>query len=151
MTVMHTYTLTPGSLDPSTSHQVYCGLDNCVTVESREELGATPPAIYDFSRAMQGPYLEIMQRGFAVNEPARRAAATALHSRIARLTQQLNELSYAAWDRPLVRPGTKLPHFTVLQDFFYSTMKLPEIWLSQKGQRKLSANREALEKLEELH
>lgn len=152
MTIIQTEHLRPDSLTPSEALQTYCGLDCCVALESFEEINRTynrPPDIYSFARALQAPYLEIMFRGFLVDELSRQHVAKQLHDRIDHLTQQLNTLAYAFWDRPLIKFGKKLPHYTVLQEFFYDTMKLPQIWLSHKGERKLSTNREALEKLEQ--
>lgn len=154
MTLISTESITPGSLSPQESHQTYCGLDCAVTLEVHEELVRTHnelSTIYDFERALQAPYLEIMLRGFLVDQLARRNAAASLLSRISLITEKLNEISMAAWSRPLVLPGKRLPHYTVLQQLFYSTMKLPEVWISQKGERRLTLNREAMEKLEEKH
>lgn len=131
----------------SDSHQTYCGLDSMVTWEVRQELGRLfpkAPQIYDFERALQGPYLDIMQRGFLVDETARRHAASQLRSRIEKIDRVLQALAGEAWGRSLNPRSPKQ-----LQDFFYGTMHLPEIWISQKGERKLSTNREVLEKLEE--
>ncbi len=146
MTTVHTETLGPGSLGPNQTLQTYCGLDCCVTLEVREELGLqwpNPPAIYQFERALQGPYLEMMQRGFLVDEIARRQAAELLRGRIGILQSNLNSMATAVWDRGL-NPASPLQ----LRAFFYQSMGLPEVWIRQKGERKLSTNREALEKLE---
>lgn len=147
MPLIDTSQLTPATaLSPLISHQVYCGLDNCVTLEVREELGRLgnqPPQIYDFERALQGPYLEIMLRGFAVDQQARSEESARLRLRLGELRGILDELSYAVSDSGL---NPRSPQ--QLRQLFYSTMHLPEVWLSQKGERKLSTNREALEKLE---
>lgn len=139
------------SLDPRRplsqhdQHQVYCGLDSCVTLEVREELAALGPVppIYNFERALQAPYLEIMQRGFAVDRLARTHATETITARIELLSAQLNEFAEAVWDRGLNPRSPKQ-----LLSFFYESMGLPEHWSSTKGQRKLSTNRETLEKLE---
>lgn len=131
---------------PNQVLQTYCGLDCCVTLEVWEELRRVhnqPPEIYQFERALQAPYLEIMLRGFQVDSVGRRQAAEAIRQRLAKLQSNLDALARAVWDRPL-NPRSPLQ----LQEFFYKSMRLPEVWLSQKGQRKLSTNREALEKLE---
>lgn len=133
-------------LPPHQQHQVYCGLDSCITLEVRQQLGELCPelpAIYSFERALQAPYLEIMQRGFAVDQPARAHATAILTDQITTLQQQLNEFALAVWDKPL---NPRSPQ--QLKDFFYKSFGLPEIWISQKGERKLSMNREVLEKLE---
>lgn len=148
MPLIQTETLTPTSLlTPSENHQVYCGLDTMVTLEVllalKAQLGNQPPQIYSFERALQGPYLEIMQRGFKVDEPSRAHAARILHSRLDGLEAMLNEFAQAAWNRPL---NPRSP--AQLKDFFYHAMRLPEQFRYDKGVRKLSTNREALEKLE---
>lgn len=133
-------------LEASTHHQVYCGLDNCVTLEVQEELQRqfnAPPAVYDFARALQGPYLEIMLRGFAIDQISRGRACETLREQIDHRRMTLNALAGAVWDK-----GLNARSHDELKSFFYSVMRLPEVWLSQKGIRKLSMNREALEKLE---
>ena len=149
MPIVQTADLRPDlPLAADVQHQVYCGLDNCLTVEIRhaEEplLAGRPNAarIYSFERALQAPYLDLMLRGFAIDQQARREASAGLEKRILHLQQILNQLSFALWSKSLNARSSKQ-----LQDFFYGTMKLPELWQSQKGIRKLSMNREALEKL----
>lgn len=132
-------------LTPSQTQQLYCGLDSCITLEVREALQeqfGPPPAIYSFERAIQAPYLEMMQRGFRVDGIGRSRAAAELHQRRDQLQGVLDEFATAVWDKPL---NPRSP--TQLLDFFYQKMRLPEQWISQKGERKLSTNREALEKL----
>jgi len=111
--------------------------------DSLREIPHPSPGIYDFERAMQAPYMEIMQRGFKVNQSARHAAANELHERLNVLSGMLNEMGWAVWGKG-VNPRSPLQ----LRELFYHAMHLPEVWLSQKGERKLSTNREALEKLE---
>lgn len=146
MSVIQTATLRQHSLSTGDTLQVYNGLDASVTLEVFEELMLqfpAAPAIYQFERAIQAPYLEIMLRGFLVDESARRRAADELHRRIDALQLTLNTLAMACWGRPL-NPRSPVQ----LKDFFYHALRLPEVWLSQKGEKKLSTNREALEKLE---
>jgi DNA polymerase I-like protein with 3'-5' exonuclease and polymerase domains len=127
--------------------QTYNGLDCCLTLEVFEEISRqfnAPPEIYDFERALQAPYLEIMLRGFRVDRVGRNQAATELRGRIENLQTRLNRLASAVWDRPLNPRSPKQ-----LQEFFYSSMKLPEVKVGIKGEWKISTAREALEKLEE--
>jgi DNA polymerase I-like protein with 3'-5' exonuclease and polymerase domains len=128
------------------SQQIYNGLDTCVTLECFEEitrLHPTLPPFYSFQRALQAPALEMMLRGFKVDELARRAGAERLRGQIAKMEAQLNILAQAVWDQDL---NANSP--AQLKKFFYGVMKLPEVWLNFKGERKLSTNREALERLE---
>lgn len=146
MSIVQTGNLTPQSdLSSLTRLQVYNGLDACLTVEVWEELqlqASRVQGIYDFERALQGPYLEIMQRGFRVDQQRRQAAASRLRQRLVVLQTILDSMAWAVWDRGL---NPRSPQ--QLADFFYRAMRLPEVWLNQKGERKLSTNREALEKL----
>lgn len=147
MPTIDTATLLPGvRISKTANNQIYCGLDSCITLELLSTLKqqyGQPPAIYNFERALQGPYMEIMQRGFRVDELSRRKAAEELRDKIAFLGGVLTEFAIAVWGKPLNPRSPKQ-----LQDFFYSKMKLPEIWVSQKGVKKLSMNREVLEKLD---
>lgn len=149
--LFQTANLQPGSFPPGVTangyQQIYCGLDCCLTTEVFEEInksyqGKIPEGIYSFERALQAPYLEIMQRGFAVDQYARRQAAETLEAQNEALQAMLDEFAEVVWDKPLNPRSPKQ-----LQEFFYDKMRLPEVWISQKGQRKLSTNREALEKL----
>jgi len=147
MPYIQTESLLPHQLSAEVQHQVYCGLDTCVTFEVHSELNRLfnqPPPVYSFERALQGPYLEIMQRGFAVDQLGRQVASRELGARIDQLNSILNEYAQAVWGKGL---NPRSP--AQLKDFFYRALQLPEIWINQKGERKLSTNRETLEKLEE--
>lgn len=126
--------------------QIYNGLDCLVTLEVFEELGRLfndPPVVYSFERALQAPALEMMLRGFRVDEYERQKSIARLRIQIVEMQEILNEFAIAVWDKPL-NPRSPVQ----LKSFFYGAMRLPEQWTSQKGERKLSMNRETLEKLE---
>lgn len=134
------------STGASSRQQIYCGLDSMVTKEVLGELRTLfnqPPQIYHFERALQAPYLEMMQRGWRVDEISRRAACEGLHLRRDDLLEKFHEFTRAICDQN-INPNSPQQ----LKYLFYSKMCLPEQWISQKGQKKLSTNREALEKLE---
>lgn len=148
--IYQTADLTPHTqYGPGEELQVYCGLDCCLTIEVwqaiRQQLIDRPQAqsIYDFERALQAPYMEIMQRGFMVDDLARKRAAHGLILRQIKLKTLLNEFADACWGRPL---NANSP--AQLADFFYRACKIPEVLISQKGIRRVSTNREALEKID---
>lgn len=132
---------------PGDSLQIYNGLDCCVTLEVWEALRAEHPApapIYDFQRALQAPYIEIMNRGFLVDQQKRQQTCAVLREKIFRQKTILNALAEGVWSK-----GLNANSPSQCKEFLYSAMALPEVWLSKKGERKLSVDREALEKLED--
>src|SRR5215469_17902136 len=91
-------------------HQIYCGLDNGLTNESLaaeyelfdSNTNPRPHArhIYDFERALQAPYMDIMLRGFAVDVEARWRACEDLKGRIAFINNNLQRMADAVWSQP---------------------------------------------------
>jgi len=139
-------------------HQVYCGLDCAVTFEvlealaglcgvEAEELPSEPdssfPSTYNFSRALQAPALDMMLRGFRIDEYERARAIEHLERECGELARQLNLLAAAVWGKSLNPNSPKQ-----LKEFFFERMRLPEVVIREKGVAKVSTNREALEKLE---
>lgn len=144
MPLINTAEATPGNVPEQ--RQVYNGLDCMLTLEIFEEINRhtnSEPLPYNFARALQAPILEIMLRGFAVDKTERANALHKLRGRMELLHKNLDKLAVAVWDRPL-NPRSTLQ----LQEFFYKKMALPEEWIFQKGVKKLSMNREVLEKLD---
>ena len=128
---------------------LYCGLDTCITLEVWQalapDLAATPDAarVYDFERALQAPALEMMLRGLLVDRVRRATKADEYQDKLTRVEAMLNELTTAAGFGSL-NPRS----FQQLFAFFHEHLKLPPITISFKGQRRVSLNREALEKLQ---
>lgn len=159
MAIIDTGNMDLARFSPSEIHQLYCGLDNCVTSEclphELEMLASRPNAslIYDFERGLQAPYLGMMQLGFRVDMNSRHEAMLGLQQRINRLQSQLMLLVNAItppgevpFNEKLVRSST-----SQLPKLFYEYLRLPEQWTSKKGVRKLSMDRTALEKLYETY
>lgn len=146
---IQTATLSP-NLDPHTSYQVYNGLDCCLTFEIFETLEnqlrqkSEPHAalIYSFERAMQAPALDIMKRGWRIDQKERESGQALLRVKQSKLTAILNVLASAVWDKSL---NANSP--AQLKSFFYVHMGLPEQHSIVQGVRRVSTNREALEKL----
>lgn len=138
------------AMPESLVHQIYCGLDTCVTFEVFEQLAtlvgdieASPPLLYSFERALQAPALDMMLRGFAIDGYERARGIANTRAELLVIREQLDTLAASIWDKPL-NPNSPAQ----LKSFFYQAMKLPEVWTSQKGVKKLSLNRESLEKLD---
>jgi DNA polymerase-1 len=145
MPIIQTDLLDPAKPHPL-SHQVYNGLDCCLTLEIFEELSRTHnyiPQIYDFTRAMQGPALEMMLRGFKIDSYERQKGQEMLRQSMEKLHGQLQLMAAAVWGKGL-NPRSPVQ----LKDFFYKAMHLPEQWSSKKGVKSLSMDRDTLEKLD---
>lgn len=147
MPVIATHELHPGQHHPE-QDQIYNGLDAALTVEIFEEVvrqhNNAVSITYGFEKALQAPILEMMLRGFRIDEFERQRAIAQLREKMADVYGLLQQFAQAIWGREL-NPRSS----DQLKAFFYGAMKLPEEWQSKKGIRKLSMDREALEKLED--
>lgn len=122
----------------------YNSLDCAVTLEIYNTIGPRPEAqnTYAFEQGLQGVALEMMLTGFRIDPHWRATQINRLERECERLQAALNLIAREISGQDL-NPNSPAQ----LVDFFYRRLKLPEVWISQKGVRKLSTNREALEKL----
>lgn len=97
-----------GKLSPAQRYWLYNGLDCCVTMAVHEELAkalAREPhaqTSYQFVRAMQGPALEMMRRGIAVQPEVRQDAIEYWTARREQAAALLDKLANAVWGPDLV-------------------------------------------------
>jgi len=140
--------LQPSDLDAETEHQTYCALDSMLTLEIlaaiKERHSHAEGVIYSFERALQAPLLEMSMRGFYIDGIERHRLENVTKERVKEARSLLNELAWAVWGKEL-NPRSHAQ----LAEFFYKRLQIPEVWLTFKGERRLSANREALEKIDE--
>lgn len=134
------------SLSSHDNHQVYNGLDCCITLEVFHQieplLEPESQVIYNFERAMQAPALEMMLRGFRVDQYQRGIWVNKLKTRQTTIQEILDEFTSAIWLRGLNPRSVKQK-----REFFYEAMGLPAQYKYVKGEKKISVDREALEKL----
>jgi DNA polymerase I-like protein with 3'-5' exonuclease and polymerase domains len=121
---------------------IYNGLDCCVTLEVLDallpQLDNQTRATYEFSKALQGPVLEMNMRGVLVDDVRRRRVIAEYRDKIARLQGQLWQIVKGAYDVDLNwRSPDQLKHL------FYEVMGYAPI--KKKG--KITVDRDALEKL----
>lgn len=127
---------------------VYNGLDVCVTLEVLEAIAPmldnVSTGTYEFSKALQGPILDMTMRGILVNQERRGRTLKLFRAEIEKLSAQLDEI---------IRDGIGVSNVNwrspaQLKTLLYDVMQLPV-------QKKRNANgifaptvdREALEKL----
>jgi len=145
MRIIHTANSTPEDFhDQEERDWVYNGLDCCVTLEVlnaiRPQLDDTTSATYAFSRALQGPALEMRLRGILVDQRRKKEVIDQFYDHIDRLETQLDEI---------VLDGVGLHTFNWrsnpdLHNLFYNHLQIPPI---RRG-GKATVNREALERME---
>lgn len=127
------------------SDMIYNGLDCCVTREVWDvihtQLDNASAATYAFSRALQGPVLEMRLRGVLVDQRRRAEVVEEFHEELDRLERQLDQIvmdgigmSSFKWSSP-----------ASLKELFYDRLKVPEI----RSKGRVSTDVNALEKIEQ--
>jgi len=162
MKIVETAKLRPGSFTKHEALQIYNGLDSALTLEVFEEItgpnrsNLTPAAarVYSFEKAMQAPALEMMLRGWRIDLFMRDMAVAKLRKERTTIQEILDGLVLILWDggkTPLdpkkKQPGLNPASPKQMKEFFYERLKLPEQFSYTKGERKVTTNRDSLEKL----
>ncbi len=143
MRIIKTHEMNPEELSPWERDQVYNGLDVCVT---RDCLDAMLPQLdehtektYEFSKALQGPTLEMRVRGVLVDQARKAEVIDEYYAIMETLEAQLERI---------VLDGVGLPSFNWrshrdLHRLFYDTFGLPTV----RKQGRPTTDRGAREKL----
>lgn len=131
---------------------VYNGLDTMVMREIqpklRAQLDQTPELdlIYKFDRAQQGPAMSMTCTGMRVDRDEMAYQIYELTNLEARVDRYLQSLAVAVWDEG-VNPRSPQQ----LKELLYTRMKLPVQYKKDKGEKKVSTDRAALEKLRQYY
>ena len=143
--IIYTERSTPDDIpDQWSRDQVYNGLDCCITREVLDatihQLDAHTERTYQFSKALQGPALEMRLRGVAVDHVRKAEVIDEFYEKIEYLQRNLERI---------VLEGVGMPHFnwrsnTDLQELFYNKLGIPVI----RKQGRPTVDRNALEKME---
>jgi DNA polymerase I len=147
---INTSTMNTSLMGYTNQYHIYNGLDCCITHEVHTQLAdlmrkSNDPSarlVYDFERGMQAPALDMMQRGFKIDGYERGLAEEKLKAILTRLKWILNQYGKATWGRPINANSPKQ-----LSSLFYSFYGLPPQYAVGKGEKRVTTNREALEKL----
>lgn len=143
MRIINTATQTPEDLNAWDRENTYSGLDSAITLECYEEmqplLDQTTLATYEFSKALQGPCLEMRLRGVLVDQ-ARKAEVIDEYYEI------INQLETGL--ERIVREGIGMVGFNWnspkdVQALLYGKMGIPPV----TARRVPTTNAAALEKL----
>lgn len=148
MRIIHTAQTDPKSFSEFENDQIYNGLDCCITREVFDEIKLNPGsnanpeerATYEFSKALQGPVLEMNARGVRIDRARVSEVLDEYFETLDHLEHNLHRI---------VCEGTGMPTFNWrsnpdLQHLFYTRLQIPPI--RKKGRP--SVDRNALEKME---
>src|SRR6267142_2200488 len=145
MRLIHTHLTLPEDLENQQEREdVYNGLDCCITSEILDvllpQLDDHTRATYTFSRALQGPVLEMQLRGILVDQARRQDVIDSYYDVIDRLEGQLEQI---------VLDGVGMPSFSWrsnadLQKLFYGHLGIPTI----RKRGRPTCDHKALEKMQ---
>lgn len=147
MKIIETGNIEPTSLTGFEREMVYNGLDVCVTREvwdaikfSENEHTSNEYKTYQFSKALQGPVLEMNARGIRIDLARKVQVIDEYHEQLDILERNLERIVFE---------GVGMPNFNWrsnpdLQDLFYNRLGIPPI----RKHGRPTVDRNALEKME---
>lgn len=145
MRIIKTHEMTPSDVPTQWERdQIYNGLDVCVTAEVLDmllpQLDEHTSATYAFSKALQGPALEMRLRGVLIDQQRKNEVIDEYYEKLEMLERNLERI---------VLEGVGLRWFNWrsnadLQKLFYEHLQIPVI----RKQGRPTVNRDALERME---
>lgn len=149
-TILNTEDLRVEELSKDQTLWAYNGLDCCITREIYDALAPKVAAncqhTYDFERGMIAPAMTMMRRGMYMNKDKAKELLKPLGVTKGKLEKLLNRLAQAVWDKPLNHNSP-----VQLQEFLYKQLGIEPIIKFVKGKRKISTDRETLEKIRDTY
>jgi DNA polymerase-1 len=134
---------------------LYCALDSATTFELFEKLhkglGDAEP-VYNHERSLMAPYLTMMQRGIRVDLKELARKTPWLESKIDHLAGWFKALADAAGEVDAkgrsVYTDKLINSPKQLMRLFFEDLNIPVVYKNDKGKKKVSLDRKALEKIE---
>lgn len=150
MRIINTADLTPTTpLTQNENDWIYNGLDCAVTLEVlgviESQLDNVSRNTYEFSKALQGPVLDMTTRGVLVDQSRRAKVLSDTRAEIARLERQLDRLLKEGVG---LKESINWRSWHQLQNLFYDILSLPPVKKrNANGVLAPTINREAIERL----
>lgn len=138
MRTLHTDNLP--TMDLPLQQMVYNGLDGMLTQEVFAAIQPNPT--YEFERALLPLVITLMERGILIDTTKRDAMVEHLQQRLDKIRVNFDAICQGVWDKKF-NPRSYLQ----LQELLYKRLYLPEIIVSKKGEKKVSTDRDTLERL----
>lgn len=144
MRIIHTHEANPNSIPNAwDKEQIYNGLDCAITLEVFEEtinqLDTHTGPIYEFSKALQGPALEMRLRGVLVDRARAAEVVDEYYEQVEQLVHQLETIVFDG----VGMPGFNWRSNQDIAALFYGKLEVPEI----RRQGRVTCDRDALEKI----
>jgi DNA polymerase-1 len=121
----------------------YNCFDTCVTLEIFENLQPQRNETYEFEKQLLKPTLRMMERGFRVNHERRAELAVEYQDHYEQNCWTLNHIAKELWGYGLNPDSPKQ-----MCEFLYDEIGFRPVKVRAKGVSRISANREAIEKLQ---
>lgn len=128
------------TMDATLQQLIYNGLDGMLTLEVDAAIPHTPT--YEFERSLLPLALTLMQRGILIDQGKRDSMVEHLRQRLAKVQHGFDFLCWEVLGCK-VNPRS----YPQMQDLLYKKLLLPEVISSKKGEKKISTDRDALERL----
>ncbi len=147
MPLIATHELTSPSDDP----QIYNGFDVCRTHGILDKLLLLPGAdpVYTFSRAMQGPAMEMMLRGFLIDPMERDRGITDIKARLKGINEFLAHIVHAICGQTtgFIEPPFFFNSGPQIRHVLYDVMRIKPLEKHFRGETKYPMDEETLEKI----
>ena len=140
MTLRTLHTDNLPTMDLPLQQMVYNGLDGMLTQEVFAAIQPNPT--YEFERALLPLVITLMERGILIDTTKRDAMVEHLQQRLDKIRVNFDAICQGVWDKKF-NPRSYLQ----LQELLYKRLYLPEIIVSKKGEKKVSTDRDTLERL----
>lgn len=168
MKIYDTATLDASKLSPLENHVLYNGLDALMTMEIFDQTKPrldkdTSELVYRYERLSLGPIMTMMNRGIRIDQQKAETKAREIEFQIRALYGIEMQGVKAKRKAVLINPDAQIQRIAracghdllninspkQLQTFFFETLNIPKIIKYDKGERKVSTDRKALEKIQE--
>lgn len=127
-------------MDDTLQHMVYNGLDGMMTQEIYRALKTNPT--YEFEKSLLPLVVDMMDKGILIDPQKKDTIAKELETSLKKVEDNFNYICQKVWGKTY-NPRSPLQ----LKELLYQRLYLPEVIVSKKGEKKVSTDRDTLEKL----
>jgi len=136
-----------GGLDENYQYFTYNGLDSAVTRELHDILYPQTWDLYEFEKKLMGPCLAMMRRGFKIDLVQREYLAIEYKNKIESILARIKSTVGNLTSNEDFNPNS----YKQMQQLLYEDLMYPEQFAYKKGERVVTTDRDALERLYKLY